>query len=73
MKCHLMLRQHVMESTRGKTIYFFDPSGNRNEAFAGGYMHFQICQPITWTEDKIGQGIFYHRRELSESFMKALT
>ena len=39
MKCHLMLRQHAMALTRGKTIYFFDPSGNRNEAFAGGYMH----------------------------------
>jgi catechol 2,3-dioxygenase len=22
--------------TRGQTIYFFDPSGNRNEVFAGG-------------------------------------
>lgn len=59
--------------TRGKTIYFFDPSGNRNEAFAGGYMVFADSPLITWTEDKIGQGIFYHRRELSESFLKALT
>ena len=23
--------------TRGETIYFFDPAGNRNEVFAGGY------------------------------------
>ena len=23
--------------TRGQTVYFFDPSGNRNEVFAGGY------------------------------------
>ena len=59
--------------TRGKTIYFFDPSGNRNEAFAGGYYAFPDMPTVTWTEDKIGQGIFYHRRELSESFMKALT
>ena len=29
--------------SRGQTIYFFDPSGNRNEAFAGGYMAFGIC------------------------------
>ena len=59
--------------SRGQTIYFFDPSGNRNEAFAGGYMAYADMPTITWTEEKIGQGIFYHRRELSESFMKALT
>lgn len=59
--------------TRGETIYFFDPSGNRNEAFASGYMTFPDFETITWTEDKIGQGIFYHRRELMESFMNALT
>lgn len=59
--------------TRGQTIYFFDPSGNRNEAFCGGYMTYADFPTITWTEDRIGQGIFYHRRELMESFMKALT
>ncbi|HHW36851.1 MAG TPA: catechol 2,3-dioxygenase [Bacillales bacterium] len=59
--------------TRGETIYFFDPSGNRNEAFASGYFAYADMPTITWTEDRIGQGIFYHRRELSESFMKALT
>ena len=25
--------------TRGTAIYFFDPSGNRSEVFAGGYMY----------------------------------
>ncbi|MCQ6275988.1 catechol 2,3-dioxygenase [Bacillus sp. V3B] len=59
--------------TRGQTIYFFDPSGNRNEAFAGGYMAFRDMPTITWDASEIGTGIFYHRRELSESFMKALT
>lgn len=59
--------------TRGETIYFFDPSGNRNEAFANGYITYEDFPTITWTEDKIGQGIFYHRRELMESFMMALT
>jgi catechol 2,3-dioxygenase len=59
--------------TRGETVYFFDPSGNRNEAFAGGYIAYHDMPTITWTEDKIGQGIFYHRRELIESFGKALT
>lgn len=59
--------------TRGETVYFYDPSGNRNEAFASGYITYQDFPTITWTEDKIGQGIFYHRRQLVESFGKALT
>jgi catechol 2,3-dioxygenase len=59
--------------TRGQTVYFFDPSGNRNEAFASGYISYADFPTITWTEDKIGTGIFYHRRELIESFSKALT
>jgi catechol 2,3-dioxygenase len=59
--------------TRGQTIYFFDPSGNRNEAFCSGYKTYADFPTITWTEDKIGQGIFYHRRELIDSFIKALT
>ncbi|WP_047151913.1 catechol 2,3-dioxygenase [Aneurinibacillus tyrosinisolvens] len=59
--------------TRGETVYFFDPSGNRNEAFTGGYITYHDFPTITWTEDKIGQGIFYHRRELIESFGSALT
>ncbi|WP_134704194.1 catechol 2,3-dioxygenase [Ammoniphilus sp. YIM 78166] len=59
--------------TRGLTTYFFDPSGNRNEAFASGYITYPDFKTITWTEDKIGQGIFYHRREMLESFGRALT
>jgi len=59
--------------TRGQTVYFFDPSGNRNEAFASGYISYADFPTITWTEDEIGTGIFYHRRELIESFSKALT
>ncbi|MCI1696533.1 catechol 2,3-dioxygenase [Aneurinibacillus aneurinilyticus] len=59
--------------TRGQTVYFFDPSGNRNEAFASGYITYADFPTITWTEDQIGTGIFYHRRELVESFSKALT
>lgn len=59
--------------TRGLTTYFFDPSGNRNEAFASGYFSYADFPTITWTEDQIDTGIFYHRRELIESFQKALT
>jgi catechol 2,3-dioxygenase len=35
--------------TRGATIYFFDPSGNRNEVFAGGYIHYPDKPVITRT------------------------
>ena len=45
--------------SRGQTIYFFDPSGNRNEAFTGGYMAFPDMPTITWTEaSKIGTRYF---------------
>ncbi|MBB6445243.1 catechol 2,3-dioxygenase [Bacillus benzoevorans] len=54
--------------TRGETIYFFDPSGNRNEVCTGGYAVYSDFPTITWTEDKLGQGIFYHRRQLNETF-----
>lgn len=55
--------------TRGETIYFFDPSGNRNETFSGlGYL-MQPDRPVTtWTEENLGRGIFYHSGELVESF-----
>lgn len=35
--------------TRGTTIYFFDPAGNRNETFAGGYQCFRDRPVVTWT------------------------
>ena len=59
--------------TRGETTYFFDPSGNRNEAFASGYITYKDFPTITWDADKIAQGIFYHQREMTESFIAALT
>src|SRR5205085_5528025 len=42
--------------TRGHTIYFFDPSGNRNEVFTGGYWADPRMEPITWTADKLWTG-----------------
>lgn len=60
--------------TRGETIYFFDPSGNRNETFAGlGYMAQPDRPVITWTEDSVGRGIFYHTGETTESFTSVYT
>jgi catechol 2,3-dioxygenase len=60
--------------TRGSTIYFFDPSGNRNETFAGlGYLA-QPDRPVTtWTEDKLWNGIFYHTGEPVSSFTDVYT
>ena len=60
--------------TRGTTIYFFDPSGNRNEVFAGlGYRVHQDFPTINWTVDQLAKGIFYHARELNEAFTSVFT
>ena len=60
--------------TRGKTIYFFDPSGNRNEVFAGLGYHVQPDLPtIIWTVDQLAKGIFYLARELNDAFTSVFT
>ena len=60
--------------TRGSTIYFFDPSGNRNETFAGlGYLAQPDMEPITWTEDHLWRGIFYHTGEEAGQFTSVYT
>ena len=59
--------------THGKTIYFFDPSGNRNEVFCGGDYHYPDHPPVTWTMNELGKSIFYHDRKLNERFLTVLT
>jgi catechol 2,3-dioxygenase len=60
--------------TRGTTIYFFDPSGNRNEVFAGlGYRVHRDFPTINWTVDQLAKGIFYHARELNDAFTSVFT
>lgn len=60
--------------TRGETIYFFDPSGNRNETFAGlGYLAQRDRPVTTWTEDHLWNGIFYHTGEATPSFTDVYT
>jgi len=60
--------------TRGQTTYFFDPSGNRNETFAGlGYLAQRDRPVITWTEDNFWKGIFYHSGEAVPSFLNEYT
>lgn len=59
--------------TRGNTIYAFDNSGNRFETFAGGYQSYPDYQPVKWTMDDVGRGIFYHDRKMNENFLTVLT
>jgi catechol 2,3-dioxygenase len=59
--------------THGQTIYFFDPSGNRNEVFCGGDYHYPDHEPVTWKAEDLGKAIFYHDRQLNERFLTALT
>ena len=59
--------------TRGTTIYFFDPSGNRLETFSGGYQWYPDQTPITWTWDEVGRAIFYHDRKLNPAFLQVVT
>jgi len=59
--------------TRGETIYFFDPSGNRNEVFSGGYIYYPDKPTITWTDDQLGPAIFYHDRKVNDAFLSVVT
>jgi catechol 2,3-dioxygenase len=59
--------------TRGQTIYFFDPSGNRNEVFSGGYNYFPDHPTRVWTQDQLAKGIFYYEKELNDRFLGVVT
>jgi catechol 2,3-dioxygenase len=59
--------------TQGRTIYFFDPAGNRDEVFAGGYIYYPDNPTRTWDEAHLGKGIFYYERVLNERFLSVLT
>jgi catechol 2,3-dioxygenase len=60
--------------TRGSTMYFFDPSGIRNEIFAGlGYLAQPDMPPVTWSEQELWRGIFYHTGVAYEEFTTVYT
>lgn len=59
--------------TRGQTIYFFDPSGNRCEVFAGGYTYYPDVPTRTWDETQVGKGIFYYERQLNDAFLSVVS
>lgn len=60
-------------ATRGETLYFFDPSGNRNEVFSGGYIWYPDRPALTWTADELGKALFYHERRVNEAFLSVMT
>ncbi|MCX5542122.1 catechol 2,3-dioxygenase [Paraburkholderia sp. CNPSo 3076] len=59
--------------TRGQTIYFFDPSGNRNEIFSGGYSFYPDNPTRRWTVDKAGKAIFYYEQAVHDRFLAVAT
>jgi catechol 2,3-dioxygenase len=59
--------------TRGQTIYFFDPSGNRNEVFTGGYFYYPDHPTRVWDADQLGKAIFYYQKELNDRFLNVVT
>lgn len=59
--------------TRGATIYFFDPSGNRCEVFAEGYVHYPDTPTLVWDTTDLGHATFSQDNTPRQSFLEVLT
>jgi len=59
--------------TRGKTCYFYDPSGNCNETVAEDSYYYPDHPTLTWTADQSGRALLFHLRDINEPFMSACT
>lgn len=59
--------------TRGLSIYFWEPSGNRIEVYAGGYTAYPDQPQRTWDADQLGRGLFYYSGEVIPSFLEIVT
>ena len=59
--------------TRGMTVYYFDPSGNRNEVFSEGYVHYPDTPTIKWTLDEMGPAGWSHDNIVRPTFFEVLT
>jgi catechol 2,3-dioxygenase len=59
--------------TRGATIYFYDPSGNRNEVFSGGYIHYPDQPHLTWDTTQLGHAAFAIDNQPRQSFFEVTT
>jgi hypothetical protein len=66
------LRARITSTYQGIGQYFFDPSGNRNEVFSGGFIYYPDNPKRVWSVDKIGKAVFYYQRELNERFMSVV-
>ncbi len=56
-------------ATRGCGLYFFDPAGNRNEVYTGGYWFDPDDEPTTWTESEMGRAVFCYKGQVDQRFM----
>jgi len=59
--------------TRGLTIYFWEPSGNRIETYCGGYTAYPDSPQRVWDADQLGRGLFYFSGEMIPSFLEIVT
>jgi len=59
--------------TRGQSIYFWEPSGNRIEVYAGGYTAYPDNPQRVWDSDQLGRGLFYYSGEVVPSFLEIVT
>ncbi len=58
---------------RARTIYFWDPSGNRNEVFGGSYLHYPDKPVLTWGAEELGKALSYPQRRVNQSFLTVVT
>ena len=59
--------------TRGHSIYFWEPSGNRIEVYAGGYTAYPDHPQRVWDAAQLGRGLFYYSGEVIPSFLEVVT
>jgi len=61
--------------TRGQTIYFFDPSGNRIETYAADFAYFPDMPVREWDFSELTWGINYydHDNKIKPSFLGVVT
>ncbi|MCL1815583.1 MAG: catechol 2,3-dioxygenase [Treponema sp.] len=59
--------------TRGLSIYFWEPSGNRIETYCGGYTAYPDSPQRVWDADQLGRGLFYFSGEVIPSFLEIVT
>ena len=59
--------------TRGLSIYFWEPSGNRIEVYAGGYTAYPDHPQRVWDSEMLGRGLFYFSGDMIPSFLEIVT